>query len=171
MIIPQIEQPYEVISMKIKIIDLKQITKMFFHLFYNFTLKDETPLNKSYSQRLLRDNEKPIFPMYSKFLYALQMSEFYQLHSDFFSYSDSIAETLEIRLNLISNKTVHTQSYNKLWMWLMVYQIHYFQTRLQNFVNKSERAPIARQHVEEGRKKIFQNESIELVEDEDDCLF
>jgi hypothetical protein len=170
LMIPQIEQPYEVISIKFKILDIQQIkedVKRLFQIAFDF-LPDE-PLNKNYSQHLLKNNEKPMFPMYSKFMYALQMSEFYQSYSEFSKY-DPIVETLETRLNIISKKTIHTPSYNKLWMWLMVYQVHYFQTRLDNFTNKSQRAPIAREIVEEQRKKIFGDEStsVELVEDEDE---
>jgi hypothetical protein len=172
--IPQIEQPYEVVSIKIKIINIQNIreeVKLLFDIAYNLTLDDETLLNKNYSQHLLQNNQLPIFPMYSKYMYAFQMSEFYKSYFEF-SMHDPVADPLETRLNIIYKDTVNTPSYNKLWMWFMVYQIHYFHTRLDNFPNKIERAPIARGMVEEVRKKIFDDEQIQLVDDEDDdCIF
>jgi hypothetical protein len=108
--------------------------------------------------------------MYSKVLYALQMSEYYQSYFKY-SISDPVVVPLETRLNIISDPgNIAKPCNNRTWVWLMVYQIDYFQARLQHCVDKKADVEEIRTIVEKKRKVIFDNSSVRLFPDEEDEL-
>lgn len=170
--IPQIELPYEIVSIKMEVSDIHRISSdlvCLFQMAHNFTLSDT--LGKNYFKQLIEDPDSPIFPMHSKFIYFLQMSEYYQSYFTF-SQCDPVAEIVETRVDLMTKKlNTSARGYDKLWIWLMSYQTFHFQVRMEHFLNKKDRAEAARQIVEGVRTEIFEDDSIVLFEDEDDGLF
>jgi hypothetical protein len=175
LVIPQIEMLYEVATIKIQILDPNQMTEYIqtlFSLAHDISLENTSNLmwNKAYSENILESEHHQIFPMYSKVLYALQMSEYYQSYFKY-SISDPVVVPFETRLNIISDPgNIAKPCYNRTWVWLMVYQIDYFQARLQHCVDKKAGVEEIRTIVEEKRKVIFDNSSIRLFPDEEDEL-
>jgi hypothetical protein len=167
--IPQIRQPYSVVSIREEIVDANQISTYFkkiFEIAHNITLDSDRPLDHFYSKSLLRSIQNPIFPMFSKYMYALQLSEHYEAYR-LFSACDPVATPVEIRVNIASNKD-NQPCYNKLWLWLVFYQIHFFQTRFEHRTKDKKSAVIVRELVEIERQEIFEDESNDLLMDPDD---
>jgi hypothetical protein len=101
-------------------------------------------------------------------MYALQLSEHYEAYQQF-SACDPVVTTLEIRVNIALASNKDNQScYNKLWLWLVFYQIHFFQTRFEHRTKNKESAVIVRDLVEIERQEIFDDESYDLFMDPDD---
>lgn len=171
LIIPDINEPYEVISVKLAVTNEDGINvsiKKLFEIIYELRFEDNKILNKDYSRLILENENNSIFPMYSKFMYALQMSEFYEAYREFMR-CDPVADTLEIRENIITNKNnLTTNSYDKKWIWFMLYQISYIRIFLEHFPNKKDEINRVRRIIEEKRDKVFKDPSIDLTEDEED---
>jgi hypothetical protein len=167
--IPQIHQRYFVVSIREEIVDVNQISTHFKNIFeiaHKITLDSDRPLDHLYSKSLLRSIQNPIFPMFSKYMYALQLSEHYEAYR-LFSACDPVVTPVEIRVNIASNKD-NQSCYNKLWLWLVYYQIHCFQTRFEHRTKDKESAVIVRELVEIERREIFEDESNDLFMDPDD---
>lgn len=96
------------------------------------------------------------------------MSENYQAYQQF-SACDPVVAPVEIRVNIVSNKE-NSSCYNKLWLWLVFYQIHFFQTRFEHRTKDKESAEVVRNLVEIERQEIFEENSNDLFMDSDDYL-
>jgi hypothetical protein len=76
--------------------------------------------------------------------------------------------SIRIRTSIATDPdNLQNKCYDRLWLWLVDYQPHYFTTILQNYKDKSKNIDEVLQIVEENRAILFQDESIQLIEEED----
>ena len=124
-------------------------------------------LTEDYCHELLEDENIALFPMYSKFMFMLQMSPYFESYFTTCSSYDPIKNSLQIRLLVATDlDNLSTKSYNKDWIWLVQYQICYFQLRLGNCNDKFASLDKVLKSIESDRKKIFGDRPMNLVFDD-----
>ena len=165
--LPSINMKYEVVSIRVRVEDSDDVINKLLEL---FEIAFQLPLqqfDRQFCNSFLENKEYAIFPMYSKFMYALQMSINFEFYNDYCQ-RDPINVPLQNRLRVASNPAnLDGNCYIKEWVWLVDYQLHYFQTRLRNCADKTNNLIKVLESVESDRFDIFQDESIQLLDEVD----
>jgi hypothetical protein len=171
--LPHLQMNYEVVSIGVKVTEddnLRSKMLQLFSLAYKLNPDVNLQFNLEGCDFLLEDERYPIFPMYSKFMYALQMSVHFESYETYCQF-DPIRIPLRRRVRVASEpENVSCECYDRVWVWTVDYQLHYFQTRLGHCRNKAESIDDVLQAVDKIRAFIFKDNSIQLVDQEVDPL-
>jgi hypothetical protein len=169
MFLPPLQMNYEVISIRVKVEESDNVKEKLFELFslaYDINFED-LQFEQENDNSLLMNENYSIFPMYSKFMYALQMSIYFESYHKYCKI-DPNRTSIRIRTSIATDPdNLQNKCYDRLWLWLVDYQPHYFKTILQNCKDKSKNIDEVLQMVEENRAILFRDESIQLIEEED----
>jgi hypothetical protein len=168
MFLPPLQTNYEVISIRVKVEESDNVREKLFELFslaYDIN-RDNLQFEQENDDSLLENENYPIFPMYSKFMYALQMSIYFESYREYCKI-DPNKTSIRIRTSVARDPdNFQNKCYDRLWLWLVDYQPHYFKTRLHNCKDKSKYIDEVLQIVEENRAILFRDESIQLFEED-----
>jgi hypothetical protein len=169
--IDQLGLDYSVVSYRLEI-NLENIQEKIVELFTGVLVQETIDRNTStvsellvteeHCHEILEDETIALFPMYSKFMFMLQMSPYFEYYhhtststSPYSSY-DPIKNPLHIRLLVATDAdSLLTKSYNKEWIWLTQYQICYLQLRLGNCDDRFTSLDRVLRSIESDRRKIF----------------
>lgn len=173
---PVVDITYDVVSIREEISDISNISnslqKIFSLVLGIEGLTDQ--LNAQLCEEYLSSLALPIFPVFSKFMFMLQISPYFDAYYTTFIHYDPVTLPLQDRLDLIrsSRENVTMRSYDKLYIWMNTSFTFIFQSCLQNVADKKsyymDNIEAIMKELDRGVKWVLSNKSGTLTTDEED---
>jgi hypothetical protein len=141
MIIPSSDKPYSVISIRqLLTYDVNDAIEKVLRIVFN--LEGQDCGEQQFSEWLhgVEDQNLKYFPVYSKFMFRVQMSQYFMEYHSIFNLSDSVHDCVPERMDVVRESTSNI-CYCKDYIWAVYYQIFYFQSILQHHASKGRSFP------------------------------
>jgi hypothetical protein len=127
---PNVE--YSVISIKTEIDDNANLEKGIAHILNVVSqLEDWNPELKFQLNDIIDCSQCRFFPVFSKFMFLAQMSPNYMMYFEKYEMNDPVRKCVDQRMEVVKESD-QLPCYSKQYIWIMSYQIDFFQGLLQD---------------------------------------